>query len=418
MRHGWLLYYLWILVIALPAAAAVNSPGTLYVGLKRFANAQKLIISANSTFHIIDPQAKKILLECEAGQVWALTSINGKVHAVNGDNSLDCESIEIFSPDENIVQIGAFSEKLSRFHGRLLIKIVNGKLFAINDVGLESYLMGVVPSEMPSKWKVEALKAQAVAARSYTVRGQHRHEADGYDLCDGVHCQCYLGMSAERESTNEAVRLTEGIVLTSDSQIADCVYHAACGGATAASTETGFGSAQPYLIGTSDLNGDNPYCAKCPRYTWTINLTKDNIKTLLKSVKKDVGEVISLKIIAAGSSYRVQKVEIEGMSGKATVNGVSFRNCFGWDKFQSTRFTIEKNESGWLINGTGYGHGVGLCQWGANGRAEAGQTFRQILEAYYPTTKLETLVSSDITELASRGKPRTSIPPKKRALRK
>lgn len=259
----------------------------------------------------------------------------------------------------------------------------------INEVSVEAYLMGVVPSEMPSSWPAEALKAQAVAARSFTVRRMSRTADKEFDVTDGEGSQTYRGVLAEKPTTNAAILATAGTVLFCDSDFCDAVYSADCGGFTAASDEMGFGTKTKYLPGTSDTSPDGDFCLASKNHDWKVEVTAPQLVVALKKLKKDVGAVKSVTVAKLGPSGRAQTVRFEGSVGKTDITGSALRSAMGLDLLKSTLFSVVQTDKGWRFAGKGWGHGVGLCQYGAAGRAKAGQTYDQILAAYYPGATLE-----------------------------
>jgi stage II sporulation protein D len=262
-----------------------------------------------------------------------------------------------------------------------------GKLKIVNELSLEAYLGGVVPAEMPSSFPPEALKAQAVAARSFAMCRMNGAGDRDWDVTDGDGSQVYRGVSAERPASNQAILATCGQVLACGGETCDTTYSCDCGGHTAAAEEMGFGAKKSYLPGTDD--GD--FCKGAPNHEWRLEWSADKWQAMLKALGKDVGTVTGVSVTKVGPSGRAQMVHIEGDEGSADVRGTSIRKAGGYDVVRSTRFKVDPFDGGWALVGTGWGHGVGLCQWGAGGRAKAGQTYEQILSAYFPGATLKTL---------------------------
>lgn len=393
------------------------------IGLTRLAGATILHVSAGASFFVRDPGAGTAAVAAQPGDVWMVSVKGSRLVGKFGDQTVEGATLRIASPASSVVLLGKAEGAMKAFRGEIEIGIANGKPFAINHIDLESYLLGTVPAEMPAGFEIEALKAQAVAARSYTLRQRVRHATAGYDLCDAVHCQAYLGISAERERVTAAVRATAGAILTYGGEIADCVYHADCGGRMASSTETGFGRATPYLMGGADSRPNGPeYCAAGPRHTWRYELKDEELLALGEASGQPIGPaVLSVAVERTGASGRAQSVVIDGFTGTATVSGVELRRRFGLNKVLSTRFSISRTDGGWALEGRGHGHGVGMCQHGANGRALAGQDFRRILASYYPGTSLDSVAPTprgDGAALTSRSRSNRPIAPAKRAPRK
>jgi stage II sporulation protein D len=280
------------------------------------------------------------------------------------------------------------------YRGRLRLRAQNGAVVVINELGLEAYLMGVLASEMPPSFAPEALKAQAVAARSYTLARMAGRRTAAYDLDDTTASQTYLGVAGERPQTNEAVRLTSNLALLYDGAPIQALYCTVSGGITAGNEEVFGGAPLPYLRPLQDCDpAGNPYGAWSPYYRWELLLTEYG----------DLGAVRRVEILERSTSGRAQRIRIVAAKGTVTVPGGEFRTRLGVNRLRSLLIDeVENTPSGVRIRGRGWGHGVGLCQAGAQGRALAGQTFEQILSAYYPGAALAFLPNPI---LVARGRP-------------
>lgn len=384
-----------IVVFTLTALFAIDKPApsidTLYViriGLERQSAGQIIYVaSQNGGVRWFDVSTGRLLAQSDGQTIWEVRLL-GEMLLVNGSGSQMQSRRLAVEPEEGAILLtGTDPKALKPFRGTLEWVRKNGGLLTINWVRLDDYLKAVLPSEVPSSFHPEALKAQAVAARSYTMRRLNRHRDTGYDLCDSDHCQVYRGMLAERPATNEAVESTRGEVLLSDSkQIVEAVYCADCGGHTAANEIAGLGkSPVSYLRGTPDWNErGHRYCARSPRAAWEYRLDEKTLSGLFPQT----GTIREIKVVERTPAGHAVKIELTGSSGKLTIAGSEFRAMLGASRVRSLMLTVEKQAGGWLLHGQGAGHGVGLCQWGAQGRAIAGQTYEQILQAYYPGTSL------------------------------
>jgi stage II sporulation protein D len=278
-----------------------------------------------------------------------------------------------------------------RYRGRLQLLVSNGRMQAINRLGIESYLPSVVGAEMPPQWPLEALRVQSVAARSYALR-QLRPEAT-YDLKATVSSQVYRGLESETDSTREAVASTRSLVLTYANRVIDAVFHSSSGGYTENSGEV-WPRQVPYLRSVAD------YDQASPVFRWTKQL---DASTLLRSFR-EIGGVESIQPLQTTSTGRLTKVLVRGPEGELRIGASELRSRLG---LRSTyvKFEVPPPASAplealgdWLglpppprllALGRGYGHGVGMSQWGAYGMAQQGQEFGQILRHYYRGTKLE-----------------------------
>jgi len=259
---------------------------------------------------------------------------------------------------------------------------------------LEDYVRGVVAAEGSMEREPEALKALAIASRTYILKNLGRHTRDGYDFCTSTHCQRYRPVDLDSanyvsQSLLEAVAATRGEVLRdSDNQLADSYFSASCGGATA-NLATLWGSrAPPYLRGVRD-----DYCASEAHHSWTDVIPQEQ---LLKALKTDprtnVGErLVGVSVLRTDASGRAELIAVEG-NRRITVKGWDFKiivgRALGWNLLKSSRFKISRSGSNFVFRGSGFGHGLGLCQEGAHVMAARGASCRQILAKYFPSTRV------------------------------
>ena len=257
----------------------------------------------------------------------------------------------------------------------------------VDTLTLEDYLIGVLSAEVSPQFYEEALKAQAIAARTYTESKLQ----EGQPLCDDYRCcQAYYDESQRRERWNErfdenearlreAVTATSGMVLCYDGQLAKTFFHSTCGGMTASAEEV-WGTPYPYLVSV-----DCSWDTDAPRYQETVELSVAEANACLNDgvvyCSASPSEVPVVKSQTA--SGRAEEVSYGGTQWK----GTDFRQKLG---LNSTNFSFEINDGVLSISTIGYGHGVGLCQHGANGMAKEGYTFEEILTHYYPGCYLET----------------------------
>ena len=250
----------------------------------------------------------------------------------------------------------------------------------INVVDLEAYLRGVVPSEMAASWPMEALKAQAVAARSYTLTSL---KPDGdYDLCATDDCQVYRGAGAENPRSDAAVSSTQGVVVTYDGRPARTYYHADSGGVVASAKEV-WGTALPYLVALRDAAAGGPH-----RH-WTEEVDPRIVAASLDALGRGVGTVTSMRVLAVGESGRVARLQVSGSAGATSLSGSELtRLARSW----GLRSTLFKVLSGLRVDGQGWGHGVGMSQYGARALADESYDYGRILAYYYPHTQLTRFV--------------------------
>jgi stage II sporulation protein D len=287
------------------------------------------------------------------------------------------------------------------YRGMIEISAAGGVLRAVNVVGLEDYVRSVVAAEMSPRFHPQALMAQAILARTYALRAASRHAKAGFDLCDTNHCQAYAGALAETPQTTTAVEATRGLVLTFGGEIADVNYHSTCGGHTAAAWEVWPGAKRPpHLAGASDEVNGVAACARSPQFRWTADISAADLLRISGAGDR-VGLPRRLAVTRTSREGRAAQVEIAFNAGAVSMTGQDFylrcAGALGWGVVKSAWFDVTATSGGWRLTGRGAGHGVGLCQWGAQGRAEAGASMREILAAYFPGAEVRQLDDSGAT---------------------
>lgn len=269
----------------------------------------------------------------------------------------------------------------NRYRGAILLTAIGDQVQVINVVGMESYLRGVVPSEMSASWPLEALKAQAVAARSYTLTSLNPQAS--YDLCATDECQVYRGVEVEHPRSDAAVAATAGVVVTYGGATARTYYHADSGGVIASSQEV-WGGALPYLVTRADAPTTTPHRA------WVYRLDAASVAASMDAAGLSVGSVSGLRVVRLSESGRVLELEVSGSGGAQVVRGSQLTSMLrGWG-LKSTRFSVQ---GGLTVRGDGWGHGVGMSQYGARALAQAGYDFGRILAFFYPHTSLTQFVA-------------------------
>ncbi len=270
-----------------------------------------------------------------------------------------------------------FNNRLYR--GSLQLSSDGGRITAINMVSLEQYLYSVVPKEVGNEWPMEALKAQAVAARTYAVaRMASRINAD-WDVMPGQSDQVYGGYESERERTTRAVEETRGQILVYNGRPITSYFCSNSGGMTEAGR-------YPYLRSFPD-----PYSKNSPGYRWTLRISASELAQRLKSKGYNVGTVNSVIASDRSSSGRVRSIRIAHSKGMTYIPGDDFRWKVDSTYLRSTLFTVSKSGQTFTFEGYGYGHGYGLSQWGCYQQAKLGRDYREILSFYYPGTTFDEL---------------------------
>lgn len=306
---------------------------------------------------------------------WPLEAVGGRV-LVDG---VDVGSSLYLAMDDGLLTFDG-----NRYRGSLRFTASGDLLEVVNVLDIESYLRGVVPAEMSASWQMEALKAQAVAARSYTMTSLD--PGSSYDLCATVDCQVYRGVEAEHPRTDAAILATAGVVVTYQGATAHTYYHADSGGVVASSDEV-WGTALPYLVTLADAPANSPH------RSWQARLDGVTVGAALAAAGAPVGTVTSLRVVRLSESGRVAELEVTGTSRTLLLSGTVLREqARGWG-LKSMRFRVQ---GGLVVNGDGWGHGVGMSQYGARALATAGYDFGSILAFYYPATNLTRFVAGGL----------------------
>jgi len=255
----------------------------------------------------------------------------------------------------------------------------NYNLVLVNEISMESYLYGLINKESLPGWKLEAKKAQAVAARTYAMYRKLERPARFCDLGHTAIDQVYGGLDSEDENSRLAVSETHGEVLTYDNRIVKSYYHSCCGGYTASAEEV-WGRPVPYLPGVR-CDG----CKACPNDSWEFKISMSDLGAKLGVPQASRGKFF-IDVVQRGISGRASKIRIKYGSHTEIMNGENFRSRLGYNILKSTRFTFNRKGGTYIFKGRGLGHGVGMCQWGAAGMAESGSAYREILYYFYPGT--------------------------------
>ncbi len=290
------------------------------------------------------------------------------------------------------------------YRGALDIAYDGAGLFCVNVLPMEEYLRGVVPLEMGrmGEGEMEALKAQAVVARTYGYKFMLAKGNAWFDVRASVQDQVYGGVSAEFGTTDRAIRETAGKVLVHHDTLAMCYYHSTCGGMTAARHEVWGGAMIPYLVTRADRDADGqPWCRASRYMHWSEEWTLPELASILRHNLNEAGvrnvpafhHLKGLRIEKKFADGRVDVLEVRTDRGGFELHGDKIRmglKTVSGRILRSAKFDIEVSGNRVVAEGGGYGHGVGMCQMGAMARSRAGQDCATILSAYYPGTVMET----------------------------
>ena len=265
------------------------------------------------------------------------------------------------------------------------------------ELPLEEYLVGVLGAESSVEDEIEALKAQAVVSRAFALKNLGRHAREGFDFCSTTHCQRFTfpkTKGAVNGAARRAVEGTAGVILNDSlGNVVDAYFHAACGGMTA-NIETLWGAPAPsYLRGVRD-----DFCATMPHRRWAQKIPANQLAKAMQSDERtNVGaRLVSITVTKRDATGRAEALTIEG-ARRRLVRGWDFKlivgRALGWQMIKSSRFEVSRAGDDFIFRGSGFGHGLGFCQEGAHVAARRGMSHRQILNHYFPGTRLTRVVT-------------------------
>ncbi|GAB4407755.1 MAG: SpoIID/LytB domain-containing protein [Thermodesulfovibrionales bacterium] len=297
--------------------------------------------------------------------------------------------IKVLITDENFSSVPEKDERLQKMGNMKGDLLVNGShytgnievwkgdrgLYLINELSLEDYVESVVAAEVGTSWEIEALKAQAVIARTYAVYKKAGNGNNRFHLTSSVLHQVYKGNSSHIQITY-AVKSTAGEVLTYNGMPIEAFYHSTCGGRTEDPEEV-FGKSYPYLRPVESN------CELSPYWVWERKIPVMEIEKAL-----NIKEINGISINSHTSTGRVRDLTIKSKSGRMIIKATELRRLLGWSRLPSTNFKMKMNGDSIIFEGKGYGHGVGLCQWSALQMAREGKNYREILSFFYPGTEI------------------------------
>ncbi|MEA3428129.1 MAG: SpoIID/LytB domain-containing protein [Thermodesulfobacteriota bacterium] len=337
--------------------------------------AEKITVYSEQNILLYNPFSKKMIYR-SSGHV--TFTKQGKQLAANGRN-LDLHMCKV-KTDGKTVMIDN-----RRFRGDFTILADSKSLSVINNIPVEQYLYGVVPKEMPHKWPKEALKAQAVAARTYALYIKSKSADKPYDVQSTTTSQVYGGFDSEKKESNLAVDETRGQVITCDGKLIVAYFHSSSGGHTEDSKNV-WSADLPYLKGVPDS-----FSVNIPNGQWSFFVSYNDMQKSLNKYGLNIGQIRELNAAGESQSGRVLGVKVIAKNGTTRLKSNNFRTKVGATRLKSTLLKITPDRDGILFTGKGYGHGVGMSQWGANMMAKKGFGYQDILTHYYQSIKIVAL---------------------------
>ncbi len=410
-------------LLTLAASAAASEPAPLRIGLcKNFAHATTLLISSEAPYTIKDAASGKTLAHGSARTVYrvvpsaaglTLTREELNTTPVAADQN---DPVTVAMDDGGYVRVarldggsGRPGPKWQAYRGTLTVTAKpDGTLQAVNTVPLEEYLYGVIPAEIGTNVPLEAMKAQAIAARTYALKNRGKFAAEGFDLDDTTRSEGYVGVAGETPLSDAAVDGTRGQVLTYQSQLIDAPYSTDSGGVTACDMDGDC----PYLQAVRDAPSANgpDYACGGKYHTWSKTFPKDAlVQALAKDPRTHVDQFVSLGIDGYDASGRITTATVAGADGTMkTVTGPQLRQILGYDVLRSTKVTLTITDAGdYQFDGKGWGHGLGMSQDGAVSMASAPyrKKCKEILQHYYVGTQIvsDSRIKDETLATAPRG---------------
>ena len=368
-------------VVGLACAAAIPSPARALepIRIALADGARQVEIGVAEAVTVLDPAAGRALFSLPGPRILRVVP-SGPGLDVVGARRVDLPRLRVE------VRRGPLRVGTRDYVGALEIWRQGEGLLLVNDLPMEEYVAGTVRGEASERWPMEALRALAVVARTYAVFQQGRTAGKAFHVVAGNQDQNFAGWATEGSPAREAARTTAGQVLTWQGRVFPTFYHSDSGGFTEAAQSVFSGDGVPPLEGVRD-----EFSMESPNYTWTVTLPLTVIGERLRRGGFEVGQVTRLTVLERSPSFRVARLAVEHSRGTATLRGADFRRLIGYDALKSTLFVPVAQDGVVRFEGRGWGHGVGLSQFGAKGMADRGYTYPQILDHYYPGTALATL---------------------------
>ncbi|MCX7905160.1 MAG: SpoIID/LytB domain-containing protein [Elusimicrobiales bacterium] len=320
--------------------------------------------------------------------------IRGKKIVIITNNKLYEDDVFEIEPCNEIFEVSIKKEKRI-YKGKLILYLKNNIIIPINVIEFNDYILSVVEYETRVMKNIEAIKANAVAARSYVLASyEQRHKGDGYHFCDLTHCQLYKGFENIREVVRKAVDNTKGYVILYNGKPAWSMYHSVCGGKTEDALDVWGYDSMPYLSSIDDKVSNLTLCSFGWGYRWKTKMSKNKIEdAFLKSGLIEKKEKVYYMYVSSRSkSGRVKFLTIRTNKRILDIRGIDFYHIIGrkinWLAIKSTLFDVKYDKKYFIFEGKGYGHGVGMCQHGADKMAEFGYLWKDIINHYYKNVKI------------------------------
>ena len=345
-----------------------------------FDDVAQSIISVRGQYKIVDPLTGQILDQGRRLKGASIRIVKGRIQI---NERLYSQRHLVVSSTKDITI--HYRQKDLRYRGDIHFLINEDNNFlVVNEVDAERYIQGVLFHEISHRWAMETMKAQAVAARTYAFYQKKVNELRNFDVRDDSYSQVYGGRSAERYRTNMAVDYTKGEVLMYKGEIIPAYFHACCGGHTENVNELWNQTLEP-------LRGVRcPYCSLSPHFLWKKNFRSQDVQESLNARGYRLDLIKDIRVIERTNSGRVKLLNIETRNGRnVPITGKEFRDVIGPNNLKSSLFDIVMQGYYFDVIGHGWGHGVGMCQWGIHFMADKHLDYKQMLQFYYPGVEIK-----------------------------
>jgi len=371
----------------------LNRVDTLRILLYETQNPEKVTIYARDGHINItgDTNFKKMLTDKQPGIHFSISSSGSDIKLNHNTQTHRARKWHISSTDESLIRVKVRNSNYRYFRGDIVLSVAENELHLeiINRVSLENYIASVIGGEMNFE-HLEALKAQAVISRTYALWHLNQDKSKPYDLTDHTLSQVYTGELLNKPRYLHAATATHGEIITWNNKLILAVYSSTCGGHTAANETVWDGKAYPYLRAVSDNNA----CRISPHFNWESSIKASEMHRLFNSA---FGIQTDSVVVAEKDPHGRVKTLLpfynEQPGEKVFTNTLRLQltKLYGPDIMKSTFFTMDFSNNMYKFSGKGLGHGIGLCQWGANSFAENGWKYQDILKFYYSGTEIKNL---------------------------
>jgi stage II sporulation protein D len=334
-------------------------------------DAASVSIKIKGFFQVTEASTKKVLYQ---GRNLKTTLTTYKDGILLGGRNFKSNKLFISTNDPDVIIIDGRT-----FRGDIqFIKDNKARLLVVNYIGLEDYVKGIMYHEASHYWPMEALAAQAIVCRTYAVYAVQENRLKDYDVTSDIYSQVYGGRTSERYRTNQAVVQTQGKILTYKNKVIPAYYHSTCAGHTEDASLL-------WNIDLAPLRGvPCDFCQDSPHFNWHYVLSRQEIKDKLLDAGLKIGNIEDIVILGRDLSGRITDLKIVSGKKDFRISAKDFRNIIGPNIIRSTNFKLNLIKDDVVFVGLGWGHGVGLCQWGAYFMAKQGYPTDRILKYYYP----------------------------------